>query len=292
MFDRIQFLLGEGFLALRRNGWMTFAAVTTVAVALFLIGGLAYAYNLAKVEAGTMTGLLEIRASMVDGTNQAQISAIAKEIRQIDGVKSAAWIPRDKAWAKYLSENPKHKEFAEIGNPYPDMFKVNLTDLKQSDAVVAKIKSIEGIKTDEVKYESDVARFILGLQGIVRWLGFVIGGMLFITAGVLIYNAIRLTVISRRLEIRIMQLVGASFLTVRIPFYIEGFIQGALGGLISVVVLYAAQVILNTRLPQISATLQLPPFPWILFLTTLPLLGATYGLICSMIAVRTPLRYR
>ena len=89
-----------------------------------------------------------------------------------------------------------------------------------------------------------------------------------------------------------MQLVGASFLTVRIPFYIEGFVQGALGGGLSVLVLYAAQVILNTRLPQLFATIQMPPFPWAMFLTVLPLLGATYGLLCSMIAVRTPLRYR
>ncbi len=292
MLDRIQFLLGEGFLALRRNGWMTFAAITTVAVALFMIGSLAYAYSLAKGQTNNMTGLFEIRASVQDGTSQAEISAIAKQLRAVPGVKSALWIPRDKAWAKYLADNPKHKEFAEVGNPYPDMFKIVLNDLKKSKAVVATVKKTKGIKPDEVKYMSDLARLIVGLQGIVSWLGFVFGGMLFITAGILIYNAIRLTVISRRLEIRIMQLVGASFLTVRIPFYIEGFVQGALGGAISVHLLYAAQTVINRRVPQLITNMELPSFPWGLFFATLPLLGAVYGLVCSLIAVRAPLRYR
>lgn len=292
MLDRIQFLLGEGFLALRRNGWMTFAAISTVAVALFLIGGLAYAYGLARSETNNMTGLFEIRASVLDGTGQAEISAIAKELRAIPGVKSAVWIPRDKAWAKYLADNPKHREFAEVGNPYPDMFKIVLSDLEQSDTIIANVKATKGIKQDEVKYMTELARLILGVQGIVSWLGFVLGGMLFVTAGILIYNAIRLTVVSRRLEIRIMQLVGASFLTIRIPFYIEGFVQGALGGTISVLILYAAQVIVNSRLPQLFNNIQLPPFPWTLFFVALPLLGAVYGLLCSLVAVRAPLRYR
>lgn len=292
MLDRLQFLLGEGFLALRRNGWMTFAAISTVAVALFLIGGLAYAYGLAKSETNNMTGLFEIRASVIDGASQAEISAIAKELRAIPGVKTAVWIPRDKAWAKYLADNPKHREFAEVGNPYPDMFKIVLDDLQGSESIVTQVKATKGIKQDEVKYMTDLARLILGLQGIVSWLGFVLGGMLFITAGILIYNAIRLTVVSRRLEIRIMQLVGASFLTIRVPFYIEGVVQGALGGTISVLILYAAHVIVNSRLPQLFTNIQLPTFPWAMFFLALPLLGAVYGLLCSLVAVRAPLRYR
>ena len=292
MLDRIQFLFSEGFMALRRNGWMTFAAVTTVAVALFLIGGLAYVYGQLRSSAGQLTGLFEMRASIVDGTKPAEISRIAKDIRAIPGVKAATWIPRDKAWQKYLSEHSEHREYAELENPYPDMLKVTLSELKDSAEIVAKVKNVKGVKADEVKYLSDVAELIVDLQAIVSWLGLVLGGVLFVTAGILIYNAIRLTVVSRRLEIRIMQLVGASFLTVRIPFYIEGFVQGAIGGVLATIVLFACQVVIEFRLPEFFANVQLPPFPWVPFLILLPALGAFYGFVCSMIAVRTPLRYR
>lgn len=292
MLDRLQFLFGEGVLALRRNGWMSLAAVTTVAVALFLIGGLTYVYTQLRAGTDELTGLFEMRASVSDGTPAGRISEIAKEIRAIPGVKAAYWIPRDKAWQKYLDENPEHREFAELENPYPDMFKVVLLDVGQSQSVAEKIKAIPDIKDDEVKYLSDVAKLFVDLQAIVSWLGLVIGGILFITAGILIYNAIRLTVISRRLEIRIMQLVGASFLTVRVPFYFEGVVQGAIGGLLATLVLYACQLVIEFRLPEFFANVKVPPFPWAVFLTILPLLGAAYGLVCSMIAVRTPLRYR
>ncbi|HJP82662.1 MAG TPA: permease-like cell division protein FtsX [Fimbriimonadaceae bacterium] len=292
MIDRIQFLFAEGLLSLRRNGWMTFAAITTVAVALFLIGGLGYVYGQLRSGASQLTGLFEMRASIVDGTPASRITIIAGQIRRIPGVKSVNWIPRDKAWNKYLDEHPENREYADIENPYPDMFKITLSDLKSSERIVESVKSTNGINREEVKYLSDVADLIVDLQAIVSWLGLVVGGVLFITAGVLIYNAIRLTVISRRLEIRIMQLVGASFLTVRIPFYIEGLIQGALGGVLATIVLFACQEVVEFRLPEFFANVKLPPFPWAMFLTILPFLGAAYGLLCSMIAVRTPLRYR
>ncbi|MBC8064346.1 MAG: ABC transporter permease, partial [Chlorobia bacterium] len=234
MLDRIQFLLGEGFLSLRRNGWMTFAAISTVAVALFLIGGLAYLHGLMKSYAGQMTGVIDIRAIVIDGTQTSELSRIAKDIRSISGVKAAFLIPKDKAWRKFLDENPEHKQYAELENPYPDSFKITLTDLKVAENVASEVASVKGVSGKDIKYLKEVSNFLAQAQSIVSWLGFAVGGLLFITAGILIYNAIRLTVISRRLEIRIMQLVGASFLTVRVPFYIEGIVQGLIGGGVAV----------------------------------------------------------
>lgn len=292
MLDRIQFMLAEGFLAFRRNGWMTFAAITTVAVTLFLIGGLAYAHSQLRDYASKMTGMFEMRATVVDGTPVAQISRIASEIRGIQGVKSANWIPRDKAWQKFLQEHPENREYIEIENPFPDAFKVTLTDTKLADEVVGQIKGIKGIKADEVKYLNEVSDLITDVQAIVSWIGIVAGGILLLTSGLLIYNAIRLTVISRRLEIRIMQLVGASFLTVRVPFYIEGIVQGAIGGSISVFVIFACQRVIVWKMPDFFSEVSIPAFPWLKFFVTLPALGAAYGLLCSIVAVRTPLRYR
>jgi cell division transport system permease protein len=292
VFDRIQFLISEGFLALRRNGWMTFAAITTVAVALFFIGGLSYSYSLLKSLSASMTGVIDIRASVVDGTPKSELTRIAKEIRALPGVKTAVLIPKEGAWKLFLDDHPEHREYEEVDNPYPDRFKVTVTDLKLAESVANELRAQKGILTKEVKYANEAANFLAQSQSVVAWLGIAVGGLMFITAGVLIYNSIRLTVISRRLEIRIMQLVGASFLTVRIPFYIEGIIQGAVGGLMAVFLVFAGQNALMWRIREIAADVKEPHFPWIPFLVLLPALGAVYGLLCSMIAVRTPLRYR
>lgn len=289
MLDRLQFLLGEAFIALRRNGWMTFAAISTVAVSLFLIGGLGYFYfELAKVSE-SMTGKFELRVMLKDGSKMAQITQTAAEIRKIDGVKSVHWIPKENVWKQFLAENPN---YVDIDNPYPDSFKVTLSDLKQTDGVIAEIKKLPSVVQDEVQYLQAEQQWVEQLQAIVRWLGTALGGLLFATAGILIYNAIRLTVISRRLEIRIMQLVGASFLTVRIPFYIEGIVQGAVGGFFATLLLWACDQVIASKVEGMAGTANFPPFPVGIYLLALGAIGAGYGLLCSMVAVRAPLRYR
>ena len=290
MLDRIFFLLGEAFIALRRNGWMTFAAISTVAVSLFLLGGLGYVYLQVANAAQNMTGRFELRVMLKDGSKNFEISKTAADIRAIPGVKPVNWIPRDKAWQKFLTETPEHQKYVDIENPYPDSFKVILSDLKQTDQVIAKIKSFPAVSADEIQYLKSEQNLYVQIQAIVKWLGTALGGLLFVTGGILIYNAIRLSVLSRRLEIRNMQLVGASFLTIRIPFYIEGMVQGFVGGLLATLLLRAGHAVVDARVTQIWTTL--PVFPTTTFLGILCAMGSVYGLICSMVAVRAPLRFR
>jgi len=288
MLDRISFLLGEAFIALRRNGWMTFAAVSTVALSLFLIGGLGFTYvKLSELAAG-MTGKLEFRVMLKDGVTNDQITKAAAEMRAIAGVKTVNWIPRDKAWKRYLDSIPDSEKYAEITNPYPDSFKIVLSDLAKTDSAMAAVRAKPYV--DTVLYLKEDQQVISQVQALVKWLATALGGLLFVAGGILIYNAIRLTIISRRLEIRIMQLVGASFLTVRIPFYIEGIVQGCLGGLLGGLILYPCRSVLDTAVKSIG-NWQVPPIPGSV-VGLLCLFGAAYGLICSMIAVRAPLRYR
>src|SRR5580700_2917825 len=100
MLDRFAFVFGEAWIALRRNGYMTFAAVSTVAVSLFLLGGLGYSYMRAVDYARSSPAKFDTRVFLLPGTYKETISATAKQIRQIPGVGSFAWIPRANAWAK------------------------------------------------------------------------------------------------------------------------------------------------------------------------------------------------
>lgn len=288
MLDRLAFLLGEAFIALRRNGWMTFAAVSTVALSLFLMGGLGFTYIKLSEEAASMTGKLEFRVVIKDGTKAAQISAAATELRAIPGVKQVNLIPRDKAWARQLASMEDRGQYADIENPLPDCFKVILTDLSKTDPVIGAVEAKPYV--EQVLYLKNEQQIISQIQALVKWLATALGGLLFVAGGILIYNAIRLTIISRRLEIRIMQLVGASFLTIRIPFYIEGIVQGTLGGLVGGLILFPCQAVLASAVKS-TTKFQVPPIPASM-VGLLCLLGAIYGLVCSMVAVRAPLRYR
>jgi len=107
-----------------------------------------------------------------------------------------------------------------------------------------------------------------------------------VTAGVLIFNAIRLAIISRRIEIRIMRLVGASPVTVYFPFLIEGLLQGAVGGTFSAVLLLLAQEGFRRQLAAMTTNATLQPFPLALAVGLLAGAGAVYGLFCSALALR------
>jgi cell division transport system permease protein len=292
MIDRVHFLLVEAFMALRRNGWMTFAAVSTAAVALFLLGGLGYVYLRVLQSAESFSLKFEMRVFLKDGTTFDQIRQTATSIRRIDGVQSAVWIPKDKAWEKEQEKNPELTEGLE--NPLPDGFKVMLKDLSKTDAVEKEIRRLPHVldTPEGVVYRGDEQLLMEEILTFCRWLGGVLGGLLLITAGILIYNAIRLTVVARRREIRIMQLVGASQFTVRTPFVIEGMVQGAIGGALSALLIMGAQSGLLSFISTMTFGKNFPPFPLWSAMAWLSLAGALFGFICSSLAVREPLKFR
>lgn len=292
MFNRIEFVISEALIAFARNRLMTLAAVTTVAVALFLFGGMGYAYWRVNTYAQTIPGKFRMLVYLRDGATAQDVSQVAARIRAIPGVAQANWIPKAKAWERWKAEHPTALTEG-VDNPLPEGFRVTLSDLKQSDGVVAAIKAMPQVAPENgVMYMSEAQRLVELILTIFRWVGLVAGGILLITAGMLIYNAIRLTVLSRRVEIRIMQLVGASRPTVYVPFLIEGMLQGVLGAAVATGLIVAAYFGVSVGLEKLSATYSPAVFPYLPVLGILVAAGAIYGVLCSILAIRSPLKTR
>jgi cell division transport system permease protein len=282
MFDRISFVIGEASIALRRNGFMTFAAVSTVAVSLFLLGGMIYLLMLGQSEMKTLPNQLDIRVMLKEGATFAQVSETAKQIRALSGVNTAQHIPRDKAWERMRAQYPT--EMTEgVENPLPEAFKVTVRKLSDTKPVVEGIQKISTVH--KVQYQPEVQRFLQQALGVLRWIGIVLGGTLFLTAGILIFNAIKMTILARRREVRIMSLVGASRWTIHFPFLIEGLFQGIAGGTMAAVLLYAANEVVQARLIQMSIV-SVPEFPMPPAVAILGGVGGLYGLFCSTLALR------
>lgn len=268
---------------------MTFAAVSTVAMSLFLIGGLGYAYFRVQEYAKTIPSKFEMRLFLKDDiTGEAKASKIAEELRNVPGIAKVTWIPRDKYWELQKREFPELTEGIE--NPYPESFKIQVTDLNVSNEVASTLGRMpEALR---VTYLKDEQEFIDRLLQVLRLLGVTFGGLLFVTAGILIYNAIRLTAHARRIEVRIMQLVGASKLTILVPFLIEGLVQGLVGGALAGAMVLGTNNLALSVIRQLKHDAALPPFPTVGIIGILAAIGASYGFLCSLIAMRTPVRDR
>lgn len=286
MLDRIEFILGEAFSALRRNTWMTFAAVSTSAVALFLLGGLGYVYIGISRYMQSLPSRFEVRVFLQNDTSRMKVSETAAAIRKIGGVGKVIWIPREQAWAKFQRDYPELTTGED--NPLPDSFRVTLTELDKAPEVAAKIRSLPSVDPDGVKYLDDLQQLLSEALVLLRAIGLGVGGLMLLTAGVLIYNAIRLTIVARRREIRIMRLVGATRLMVSTPMLVEGIVQGSLGGLVAALLLWSSNAAVQRLVESMSSLGKLATFPLGGASLTLMALGAAYGLICSAIAVRDP----
>lgn len=290
MLDRLHFILGEAAAALRRNGLMSFAAITTMAVSLFFLGGLGYIYLSLTSYASTIPAQLDARVHLKDDyIGIDQVKPVIEQIRKMPGVQRVQWIPRDKAWEKKRLELGYAE--GEMPNVYPETLKVIWADLRQARETT---KTIEKLPEVEIVIQATQAQqFVDDFLTMLRNVGIGIGGILLLTGGILIYNAIKLTIISRRREIRIMQLVGATRTTIVTPFLIEGVVQGALGGCLAAIILWASKVAVERYVNSNIAFIKVPDnFPFYTALGILAAAGACYGLVCSSIAVREPTRFR
>jgi cell division transport system permease protein len=286
MLDRIEFLLSETFNALRRNTWMSFAAISTSCMALFLLGGMTFAYVGINRYAATLPDKFEMRVFMKADTSPEAVLKIRDRISTMEGVNQAELISKAEAWKRMRTEMPELT--TGIDNPLPDMINVTLSDLDKADTVAGAIKKQPEIEKDGVKYLSKEREVLSQVLLMLRWIGLVMGGLMLLTAGVLIYNAIRMTIVARRRETRIMRLVGATNFTVLFPLVLEGIIHGLCGGFLASILILLAHGGLKKLLTGVIEFVQignLAPgsvFPMIVGL------GALYGLICSLIAVRDP----
>jgi cell division transport system permease protein len=284
MFDRISFVVGEAMIALRRHSFMAFSAVTTVAIALYLLGGLGFAYIKAISFAHSIPGKFEMRVNLRDGINYRDIKETAASIRALPGVATVTWIPRGPAWQAYRMQYPERTEG--IDNPFMDAFKVTLNDLAKADAVAGQIRSMPAVRPtdDGVRYMKKEQELVQGWIDLLAWLSWV-GVLLLFISGILIFNTIRLAIISRAIEIRIMSLVGASRLTMAVPFLIEGFVQGLLGGVLAGLLVWASYHFIGSYLHQSWGTVwpDFPAAPTVAFLATV---GAAFGAACSLLALR------
>ncbi|MBL8060325.1 MAG: ABC transporter permease [Chthonomonas sp.] len=286
MLDRVEFMFSEALTALRRNTWMSFAAITTSCMALFLLGGMAFAYRGIAGYAETLPSKLEVRVFLKEQKTGFETKSAIEQIGKLKGVGSVTMVTKAEAWAKMQREMPDITKG--ITNPLPDALNITLKDVDSANNVAAAIRKMPIVERDGVKYEGETQALLSQTLTLLRWVGSALGGLMLLTGAVLIYNAIRMTIVARRREIRIMSLVGATRLTIVVPLLIEGIVQGAIGGLLAAILIVIGHQMMMKMLVNFASFIRVGALPIGMVFGSLVALGAVYGLICSLFAVRDP----
>ncbi len=177
-------------------------------------------------------------------------------------------------------------------NPLLDSMVVKVKDAKDLKDTANYIKTIDGIKT--VKYGEGMVEKVISIFDVIEKVVIVVVIALVLVTAFLISNTIKLTIFSRRSEIEIMRLVGASNIAIKLPFIIEGFIIGVIGSIIPVCVTVYGYVILYSKLGGHIFTNMLvliKPFNFVFMVAmVLVIIGALVGMYGSLKAVRKYLK--
>ncbi|MGC4376831.1 permease-like cell division protein FtsX [Fictibacillus sp. Mic-4] len=281
----------EAFKSLGRNGWMTFASISAVTVTLLLVGVfLTVLLNLNNL-AHHIENDVEIRAYIDRTAKQDNVDQLRAQIEQIPKVKEVTFLTKEeglKQLIKDLGDQGKAFSSLEKENPLRDAYIIK-TKRPQDTAIVAKeVEKLNYVKN--VNYGKGTVEKLFKVTKVSRNIGMVLILGLIFTAMFLIANTIKLTIISRRREIEIMKLVGATNGFIRWPFFIEGFALGVFGAVIPVlVIVFGYQFVYDSVSPKLATMFikLIPTYPLVLELSLLLILiGGVIGVWGSLTSVR------
>jgi cell division transport system permease protein len=214
---------------------MSVAAVSAVTVTLLLVGVLlSILLNVNKV-ATDIENDVQVRVIIDRGTNKKQEAALKKKLEKIDGVKKIEFSSKKKELDNVVGVYGKEFNlFKGDDNPLSDVYVVNATTPKKTITVAQKAKKLRHVS--DAKYGGASAKKLFSVVASIQRWGITISLLLLFVAVFLISNTIRITILSRKNEIAIMRLVGATNGYIRWPFILEGAWTGLLGAILPILI--------------------------------------------------------
>jgi cell division transport system permease protein len=254
----ILFVLGQSALrGIAASRVTSSVAVLTIAIALLLVGAFA-------LVVGNMQGLLasfgedlQVTAYLDPGLPEEDQRSLAQRAATIEGVERVEWVTKQEAWERFGKSLGGASLLEGLDeNPLPASLEIHLLPGQRTPAGLAILEeALDGLEgVDELARGQEWVEGYARAAALVRSAAIGLGGVLGIAALLIVANTIRLALYSRKDELEILSLVGASRTFVRIPFILEGTLQGALGGILAVVLLYVAFQLL---VPQLRYGLEL-----------------------------------
>lgn len=240
---RARFLLSEISIGLRRNMTMTVAMLITTAVSLGFLGtailfnqqvGVMKTYWYDKVEVSIfLCGQDSTTPSCADGeVTQAQRDQIRADLNRLPQVEKVFYETKQQAFARFKEQ---FKNSAIVDNvtadQLPESYRVKLVDPEQFPIIASAFAGRPGV--DEVQDQRALLEKLFEVLKWVQWFAFCLALLMVAVSAILIVNTVRVSAFSRRRETGIMRLVGASSLSIQLPFLLEGAIAGLCGALLA-----------------------------------------------------------
>lgn len=292
-FSTKQYFIKETYKSIRRNGFMSFASISTVAVSLLVLGMFLMIFLNTNNLAQYLENQVQISVYMQDSATDKELASVKDKLTKMPGVVKVTQVNKQQAlerFKKRLGDQEQLLNSLGKENPFPNSFEVQVDNPDRIKVLTPQIGQLPKVET--AKFGQEVVEHLFQLTKILRLGGIVLVVFLAMATLFIISNTIRLTVFARRKEVIIMKYVGATDWFIRWPFLLEGMTLGFFGAVVAFVLINS---IYASLLDRIHATLAFLPL-----LSTSPLLlyvdlfllaaGTGIGALGSYISLRKFLR--
>ena len=232
--NRIWYLVGEAFTSLRRNILVVSAAILAVFVSLALAFGALVFNELVRVNTLQWQEGNHLIVWLKDDGGQSAHFDLLGQIQGYDEVEIATYFDKGKAFQEFKELFSNQPALLEEVDPsvLPASIRIELTDIEFYQAVQFRLVGEPAVR--KITAQADSIENLLSVTRVLSSIGIGLVVLLGAAAVVLIANTIRMAIYARREEVEIMKLVGAGNWFVRVPFMLEGVIEGLVGGALAV----------------------------------------------------------
>lgn len=284
----------DAFKSVGRNFSLSLASILCTTITLILVSvAIICAANIENATK-TIENELNIVVYLKKDTTDEQVENIKSELASAKNVDSFVY----KSSEEWKLEMEEYSETFETilnyldTNPLLSSFIVKVKDIKQIDDTAKEIKEIPNV--ENVKYGENMVKTVVSTFDIIEKVVVAVVIALILVTAFLISNTIRLTIFSRKNEIEIMRLVGASNISIKLPFLIEGFIIGIIGSIIPICITIYGYVILFAQVGGklfTNLVILIQPYNFVFYVSLiLVAIGSIVGMFGSLRAVRKHLK--
>jgi cell division transport system permease protein len=274
----------ESFSGFTRTKLSATISILTISISLVLLGIFAVITINTSRFIEMLRAKVEMEVFLQEPVSREKIGELVNRVLAVEGVDSLLFISKNDAAEVFKNEFGEDIKKVLDFNPLPPSFKIFIKPEHRTAAGVEKIYNgliaIKGV--DEVIYRKELLELIDKRTKTINNVTLGLGILISISAILLVSNTIRLAIYAKRKLIRTMELVGATSMFIRLPFLLEGLIQGIVGGVVATLLLYAVlQYTARLLASDFSEYILMPASFYIVVIAT----GLLLGLVGAIISV-------
>ena len=246
MAINIEYAVQESFQNLKRNLFMSLAAVLVVTVSLFLFGAVFLLRNAIQRSADLLTSKVEVAVFLSNDISDDQRQALRRELEGLPITRTVTYESKEQAYENFKELYRHEPEVVQNTTPdaLPDSFRVSLKDPMRFAEIKDRFDGRTGILS--IRDERDTLNALFSTTRALRSAGVAMAFAVGLAAVALIATTIRMAIFARRKEIEIMKLIGATNWFVRVPFMLEGVVQGVVGAIVAFLLLLPSRGALSS----------------------------------------------